>query len=59
MKIDHILIILLLSYFIDNFRIYFNYELTTILIIVNIVGMYFILTSIEINLSFRYRGIEG
>ena len=59
MKIDHILIIILLSYLIDNFRIYFNYELTTILIIVNIVGMYFILTSIEINLSFRYRGIEG
>jgi len=61
MNFDSVLLIGFLSILIDNYSNYFNYSLTTLLLFINITGLYLIITElrtflskIEITLEFRY-----
>lgn len=55
MRFDHTILIAILSVILDSYYKYFNYSFTTLLLFVNIVGLYLFLSRIEITVEFKYR----
>ena len=54
MRLDHTILIAILSVVLDNFYKYFDYSFTALLLFINIVGLYLFLSRIEITVEFRY-----
>ena len=54
---DRIVILALISAFIDYCRIQFNYSIVSLFIFINLIGLYFIIHKIHININMRYGDI--
>ena len=54
---DRILILAMISVFIDYFRIQLNYSIVSLFIFMNLLGLYHIIRNIHINMNMRYGDI--
>ena len=54
MRFDHIIGIALLSYILDNSVIYLNYSYTSLILFINILGLYLFISNIQFEATIRY-----
>ena len=55
---DRILILAMISVFIDYFRIQLNYSIVSLFIFMNLLGLYHIIRNIHIRFDVRYGNVN-